>query len=81
MRCGAHLQATLAAAVQSYAQVADGLLAYKFEYPTALRGEPLPVIQSRRPERYSSAAPLTADARQAWSRGQPALHVCPYVLY
>ncbi|KAK9842313.1 hypothetical protein WJX81_006041 [Elliptochloris bilobata] len=48
----------------SYAQLADGLLAYEFQYPTALRGQPLPIIQSRRPERYSSAAPLTADARQ-----------------
>lgn len=52
-------------AAQTYARLRDGLLAYEFQYPTSLRGQPLPIIQSRRPERYSSAAPLTADARQA----------------
>lgn len=52
-------------AAQTYARLKDGLLAYEFQYPTSLNGEPLPIIQSRRPERYSSAAPLTADARQA----------------
>lgn len=45
--------------------VADGTLAYAFEYPAATAsGRQLPLVFSRRPERYSSAAPLTADARQ-----------------
>lgn len=40
-------------------------LAFEFEYPvTTASGRKLPVIISRKPERYSSAAPMTADARQ-----------------
>ena len=40
-------------------------LAFEFQYPvTTETGRKLPVIISRKPERYSSAAPLTADARQ-----------------
>jgi len=40
-------------------------LAFEFQYPVATTtGRKLPVIISRKPERYSSAAPLTADARQ-----------------
>ena len=43
----------------------EPMLAYRFEYPTATHsGKPLPLVLSRKPERYSSAAPLTADARQ-----------------
>lgn len=43
----------------------DDTLAYRFEYPAATAsGRPLPLVFSRKPERYSSAAPLTADARQ-----------------
>lgn len=43
----------------------DDTLAYSFEYPAATAsGKPLPLLFSRKPERYSSAAPLTADARQ-----------------
>jgi hypothetical protein len=42
----------------------DGILAYSFRYPVSLQGRRLPLIPSRKPERYSSAAPLTADARQ-----------------
>ncbi len=62
------------ARAQRYARLADRLLAYEFQYPVAVRGQPVPVIQSRRPERYSSAAPLTADARQARGRrDQPGL--------
>ena len=57
--------------VQTYARLRDGLLAYEFQYPTSLHGQPLPMIQSRRPERYSSAAPLTADARQACASPLP----------
>ncbi|KAI3425257.1 hypothetical protein D9Q98_009025 [Chlorella vulgaris] len=45
--------------------LSDDILAYTFEYPTATAsGKQLPMVLSRRPERYSSAAPLTADARQ-----------------
>jgi hypothetical protein len=45
--------------------VRDDTLAYAFDYPVAtLSGKPLPLVFSRKPERYSSAAPLTADARQ-----------------
>lgn len=40
-------------------------LAFEFDYPvTTASGRKLPVIVSRKPERYSSAAPMTADARQ-----------------
>lgn len=43
----------------------DDTLAYAFEYPAATAsGRTLPLVFSRKPERYSSAAPLTADARQ-----------------
>ncbi len=43
----------------------DDTLAYAFEYPEATAsGRKLPLVFSRKPERYSSAAPLTADARQ-----------------
>lgn len=50
---------------EGFLEVEDELLAYKFVYPVASRsGRAIPIIFSRRPERYSSAAPLTADARQ-----------------
>jgi len=50
---------------EGFLEVEDSLLAYKFSYPVVRKsGVPLPVIFSRRPERYSSAAPLTADTRQ-----------------
>ena len=40
-------------------------LAFEFQYPVSTAsGRKLPVIISRKPERYSSAAPMTADARQ-----------------
>ncbi|DBA69530.1 TPA: hypothetical protein ACH3X2_012730 [Trebouxia sp. C0005] len=40
-------------------------LAFEFQYPVSTEsGRKLPVIISRKPERYSSAAPMTADARQ-----------------
>lgn len=43
----------------------EPMLAYRFEYPTSTHsGKPLPLVVSRKPEKYSSAAPLTADARQ-----------------
>ena len=45
--------------------MSDDILSYFFEYPVATAsGKQLPLIFSRKPERYSSAAPLTADARQ-----------------
>ena len=42
----------------------DETLAYSFSYPVSAGSEKLGVILSRRPERYSSAAPLAPDARQ-----------------
>lgn len=43
----------------------DSTLAYAFAYPsTSQSGRSLPIVVSRAPERYSSAAPLSADARQ-----------------
>ena len=51
-------------AAQEFATLADNILAYSFRYPVTLQGRRLPLIPSRKPERYSSAAPLTADARQ-----------------
>jgi len=54
------------------ARAADGLkafedrtLAYAFSYPVATAsGQPLSLVLTRPPEKYSSAAPLSADARQ-----------------
>eukprot|EP00192_Tetraselmis_astigmatica_P021173 CAMPEP_0117682430 /NCGR_PEP_ID=MMETSP0804-20121206/19656_1 /TAXON_ID=1074897 /ORGANISM="Tetraselmis astigmatica, Strain CCMP880" /LENGTH=296 /DNA_ID=CAMNT_0005492543 /DNA_START=14 /DNA_END=904 /DNA_ORIENTATION=- len=43
----------------------DPTLAYEFKYPTeTASGEKLSTSFSRKPEKYSSAAPLSADARQ-----------------
>lgn len=43
----------------------DPILAYKFQYPVeTVSGQPLRMILAHEPEKYSSAAPLTADARQ-----------------
>ena len=40
-------------------------LAFRFNFPTrTASGREVPLEYSRKPERYSSAAPLTADARQ-----------------
>ena len=50
---------------EGFAHLAEPTLAYEFDYPTAFKsGKKLPLVFSRKPERYSSAAPLTADARQ-----------------
>ena len=64
-------QPAQAASAQSSASKAtfkslrDPTLAYSFEYPvTSSSGAALPMVVSRKPEKYSSAAPLTADARQ-----------------
>lgn len=49
----------------TYATLRDDTLAYSFDYPvTSSSGASLPFVLSRKPEKYSSAAPLTADARQ-----------------
>ena len=42
----------------------DGILSYKFKYPVVAEGKKLSLLASRKPERYSSAAPLAANARQ-----------------
>ena len=48
-----------------FLEVDDSLLAYHFVYPVlSASGKKIPIIFSRRPERYSSAAPLSVDARQ-----------------
>jgi hypothetical protein len=45
--------------------VSDQTLAYEFSYPTrTTKGETLHLVYSRRPEKYSSAAPLSLDARK-----------------
>ena len=49
----------------TFEKLNDATLAYAFEYPTTTQsGRSLPLVFSRKPEKYSSAAPLTADARQ-----------------
>ncbi|KAG2496712.1 hypothetical protein HYH03_005125 [Edaphochlamys debaryana] len=46
-------------------ELKDPILAYRFMYPVSTTdGKPLTMTMSRAPEKYSSAAPLTADARQ-----------------
>lgn len=58
-------QAAPAPALPPMKTLRDDTLAYEFTYPAATAaGKPLPLVFSRKPERYSSAAPLTADARQ-----------------
>lgn len=75
LACGLALPAILAVPVippSSRAEVQagfktlrDDILAYQFDYPvTMASGQQLPLVISRKPERYSSAAPLTVDARQ-----------------
>lgn len=45
--------------------ISEPILAYDFDYPTTTSsGNKINLVFSRQPERYSSAAPLTADARQ-----------------
>ncbi|GAB4815892.1 hypothetical protein N2152v2_002938 [Parachlorella kessleri] len=52
-------------AAEEFRTLRDDTLAYQFDYPVATtQGRQLPLVFSRRPEKYSSAAPLTADARQ-----------------
>ena len=49
----------------SFAHLVEPTLSYEFDYPgTSSSGRPISLVFSRRPERYSSAAPLTPDARQ-----------------
>eukprot|EP00884_Botryococcus_braunii_P001097 jgi/Botrbrau1/10989/Bobra.0234s0014.1 len=47
-----------------YKDLTDRILAYSFKYPVEVGNLKLSLVMSRKPERYSSAAPLTADARQ-----------------
>ncbi|KAK9839951.1 hypothetical protein WJX74_001041 [Apatococcus lobatus] len=48
-----------------FKELKNDILAYRFQYPVQTSsGQKLDLIFSRPPERYSSAAPLTADARQ-----------------
>lgn len=50
---------------QGFKELSDPILAYSFIYPTqSSTARPLDMIMSRAPEKYSSAAPLAADARQ-----------------
>ena len=57
--------AAVATDAPSYSHLVEPTLAYEFDYPAVTAtGRKLPLVFSRRPERYSSAAPLTADARQ-----------------
>jgi hypothetical protein len=51
--------------LQDFKEVSDPILAYSFIYPIqSATGRGLNMIMSRAPEKYSSAAPLAADARQ-----------------
>ena len=52
------------ASVGQFETLKDGILAYEFLYPTEAGGRKLSLVASRKPERYSSAAPLSADAKQ-----------------
>ena len=47
-----------------YETLKDGILAYEFVYPIEAAGRKIALVPSRKPERYSSAAPLSADAKQ-----------------
>merc|ERR1711977_84838 len=49
----------------TYVTISDRTLAYEFKYPTfTAKGMPVELVFSRRPEKYSSAAPLSTDAQQ-----------------
>lgn len=50
--------------VAQFKSLTDRILAYSFKYPVEVGDFKLSLVLSRKPERYSSAAPLTADARQ-----------------
>lgn len=50
--------------VVQFKTLKDSILAYAYSYPVNTNGSELSLVVSRRPERYSSAAPLTPDARQ-----------------
>lgn len=46
-------------------KLVESILSYEFEYPvTTSSGRSISLVFSRKPEKYSSAAPLTPDARQ-----------------
>ncbi|CAL8470782.1 g10324 [Coccomyxa elongata] len=56
--------AASSAVTEEFDTLMDDILAYEFKYPVKIGERHLPIIPSRKPERYSSAAPLSADARQ-----------------
>ncbi|KAI8466368.1 MAG: lumen targeted protein [Monoraphidium minutum] len=57
--------AAASAAPEGLKAFEDKILAYRFNYPVATAsGQPLSLVLTRPPEKYSSAAPLSADARQ-----------------
>eukprot|EP00775_Hariotina_reticulata_P002083 gene2083-2402_t len=48
-----------------FKELRDSTLAYEFKYPVqTTSGQQLQMVLTRPPEKYSSAAPLSADARQ-----------------
>lgn len=58
-------QATEEPVEPGFGRLKNDILAYQFLYPIkSASGKDLPLTFSRVPEKYSSAAPLTADARQ-----------------
>lgn len=59
------LPAAADAAPEGFRELYDPILAYKFIYPVVTsEGQELQMTLTHPPEKYSSAAPLTADARQ-----------------
>jgi hypothetical protein len=51
--------------VSQFKVLSDPILAYEFSYPAeTVSGKKLKMTLTHEPEKYSSAAPLTADARQ-----------------
>lgn len=59
------LPATAADSAEGFKELYDPILAYKYSYPTRTSsGQPVQLVLTRPPEKYSSAAPLSADARQ-----------------
>ncbi|KAJ9505094.1 hypothetical protein QJQ45_008926 [Haematococcus lacustris] len=64
-RAAAEVASAVAVAPGQTQELYDQILAYRFQYPVSTTsGEPLKMLLTHPPEKYSSAAPLTADARQ-----------------
>eukprot|EP00878_Enallax_costatus_P039961 GHUV01045909.1.p1 GENE.GHUV01045909.1~~GHUV01045909.1.p1 ORF type:complete len:346 (+),score=74.22 GHUV01045909.1:367-1404(+) len=65
LQLSAAAPADAADAQTGFKALEDATLAYKFMYPTqTASGQPVNLVLTRPPEKYSSAAPLSADARQ-----------------